>query len=463
MRVTNVVKLQWWVKEAIADHITARIGVSAGLGSGKSHGSAQWFHKRCIQNMNSPYSAIVMPTFQKIWDAAVPTLKKVYGALGMKEDYHYRVVKQPFPKIILCSGQEVHLLSANNPERIVAVEYSHSWLSEAGILKGEAIDNVCDRTRCSLASVRQILMEGVPQGIGRFAEIFDTDIQSGWHQVEPKDYRRVSETPRGNVFYRRFRVSSYDNPYLPDDYVAGLYETYKSRPNYIRAYIHGYFVPLHVGNVYTDYLPDMHNIRDVGAARHLPIHLTFDFNANPMSWVALQNKDFQEYDKIVSRYVALVECRKGINQLSDAVSYFAARFPVSDFGDTDIFIYGDMSGHSRSHKVANSDYEIIKRLLHQLGYSRVFVRALRHNPVETVSVEHLNSMFRRDELYICESLKELQRSLLFTRWKDTSKNIDKPSGEDWTHYGDALKYFAYALNYSKHNKVVSRNEILPAS
>lgn len=456
--------LQWWVAAALSDKITSRFGVSAGLGSGKSHGAAQWFTDRNKKNSESKYSAIVMPTYQKIWDAAIPTLKKVYDSLGMREGLHYSVVKQPFPMVRLhANDHEIHLISANNPERIVAVEYSHAWASEAGILKAEAIDNVFDRVRCPKARLNQIMLEGVPQGFGRFAELFDTSNAPGWVQVEPKDYMRKVSTPKGDILYRRFRVGTADNPFLKPEYLIGLYETYRNRPNYIRAYIHGYFVPLHVGNVYTDYLQEKHTIKDVLPTMGAPIYLTFDFNANPVSWVALQNKSFQEYDKIVNRYVALAECRKGINQLTDAVLYFSMRFPIAEFANTDIMVYGDMSGHASSHKVSQTDYQVIADTLRRLGYHRVHICALRSNPIETVSVEYLNRMFLRDELYICESLKELQRSLLFTRWKENSKNIDKPSGEDWTHYSDALKYFAFALNHKNNNRTVSTNEILPAS
>lgn len=453
------IKLQWWVKEAIADTTTNRFGCSAGLGSGKSHGSAQWFHKRCLQNHKSAYSAVMMPTFQKIWDAAVPTIKKVYDSLGMVEDVHYKVIKQPFPKIVLLPiKHEIHLVSANNPDRIVAVEYSHAWISEAGILKAEAIDNLCDRVRCPQSTIRQIMMEGVPQGYGRFADIFDSEKHPGWYEIESRDYRRKSETPHGDIYYRRFRVSTNDNPFLPPDYIAGLYETYKTRPNYIRAYVHGHFVPLHVGNVYTDYVPEQHDINPIKATVGDPIHLTFDFNANPVSWVALQNKHFTEYDKIIPRYVALNECSRGINQLADAVADFQYKFPVSEFGNTEIFIYGDSTGHHNSHKIEHSDYEVIEDLLRKFGYKFTFVRAIKFNPPETVTVEAANSMFRRDELYVCKNCTELKRSLLFTQWKETVKKIDKPSGEDWTHYSDALKYFIYVLLDSKHNHVRGTNE-----
>lgn len=458
------IKIQWWVAEAIRDHVTARFGVSAGLGSGKSHGAAQWFYDRCLQNSESWYSAIVMPTYQKIFDAAIPTLRKVFNSMGMVDGYHYQVIKQPFPKIVFPSiNHEAHLLSANNPDRMVAVEYSHAWVSEAGTLKAEGVDNILDRVRCPEAKVRQTLFEGVPQGVGRFAELFDDQTCPGWHEVEPRDYMRKASTPRGDVFYRRFRVSTLDNPFIPAEYVAGLYETYRNRPNYIKSYIHGHFVPLNVGNVYTDYLPDMHNIKDVLPQMGNPIYLTFDFNAHPVSWVALQKRTFREYDRTLDRYVAMAECRSGVSQLTDAVMYFASVFPVADFAETEIFIYGDRTGHDSSHKISRSDYQVIKDLLVKLGYRRVFVRALRHNPLESVSVEHLNRMFLRDELYVCESLRELQRSLLFTTWRPNSKNIDKPSGEDWTHWSDALKYWAYALNYSNSNRMVSTNEILQTS
>ena len=458
----NNCKLQWWVAEALDDYTSTRIACTGGLGSGKSHGSAQWFYDRCVINDKSPYSCVLMPTYQKILDTAVPTLRKVFESIGLREDIHYKFWKSPVPMIeFFTSGHQIHFISGNNPDKIVGVEYSHAWISEAGTMKQEALDNTCDRVRCTRAIVNQIIFDGVPMALGRYAEMFDTEQQPGWHQIEYKDYRRKSETPYGDIYYRRFRVETADNPFVNQEYVASVYETYRNRPNYIRAWLHGFFTPLHVGNVYTEYRPEVHNLNEHSRVLEdpsTPIFLSFDFNANPVSWVAVQNHLFSEYDKLVNRWVVVNECKQGINQLTDAVAYFQSQFPVSQFYDTDIFIYGDSTGHHGSHKVRHSDYQVIKNTLAKFGYKKIFIKAIKYNPAETVTVEAVNNLFLKDELYINPWCTELQRSLLFTQWKANSKNIDKPSKEDWTHYGDALKYWAYVYNELKNTRIRGTNE-----
>ena len=456
----NELKLQWWVDEAIRDTLSDSIGVSAGLGSGKTHGLCQWHYQRCLDNKDAPQSAFVMPTYQKIFDTAIPTYCKVLNSIGLKVREHFEIVKSPFPKITYNGLEhEVHFLSANNPEHIVGVEYSHAGCSESGSLKEEALNNVIARTRHNKATIIQKLFEGAPQGLNRFADMFNAEELPGWRKMAEKDYQKVFETEAGPVVFRRFRVSTYDNPFIPPSYIPNLLQTYAGRENYIRAYIHGFFVPLNVGNVFGNYNPDLHDLKDRDPDPYLTIYLTFDFNANPMTWVANQEMTFDEYDRRVRKMVAVHE-NESNTQLDEAISYFQHCFPIELFRETPVRIFGDRSGHSGSHKVHESDYQQIDALLRKLGYKDITICALKYNPAQTVSVAALNNWFLKDYLLICERCVKLRRSLLFTRWKENSSEIDKPGKEDWTHPSDAQKYLAYALQENDFRKVRFKNEIL---
>lgn len=448
----RIFKRQWWVQDAIDDLTSDSFGVSAGLGSGKTHGATDWHHDRVLLNGESPFSAFVMPIYQKIHDAAIPTFKKLYDSLGYTETVHYKVLKAPFPKIYFpSSGQEIHFISASRPDKIVAVEYSHATTSESGDYQREALDLVQTRVRCPKAVALQVMNEGAPQGVegNPFADKYDDKRSTDWKEIESRLYFNARE----NI--KRYRLTTYDNPFLPPGYVERLLKVYRDRPAYVQAYVHGHFVPLVEGNCYSGY-STAYDIDDMTAVPFADIHLTWDFNANPLAWVALQKLNFEEYEYRVQRWIAQHESSGESNQLKTAVLEFALKYDPKIFAKTPIILSGDSTGHHASHKTPLSDYDQIKALLNELGFQVVIVDAIKSNPPEHISVEAVNEWFRKDKLYICKRCVNLRRSLIMTRYKDGQKKIDKPAGENWTHWSDALKYKA-VVEQTEKTSLTSQN------
>lgn len=435
-------KRQWWVQEAIDDLVSETIGVSAGLGSGKTHGACDFHDDRSLLNSECRFSCFAMPIYQKIHDAAIPTFKKLFDSLGRVEGVDYKFLKNPNPKLVyLDSGHEVHFISANRPDKIVAVEYSHATASESGSLDREAIELIETRIRDPKSQALQFMMEGAPQGITFFAERFDDQGNPDWQETAKRVYYN------DEMKSRRFRLTSYDNPFLPPGYVPRLQKIYKGNAPYIQSYIYGIFCPLAEGNAYGNYNSG-YDIEDLDPEPYSTINFCWDFNANPLAWVVLQDITFEEYGYRRQRHVAIHESEGTSSQLDDACIEFYKKFPVERFANTKIKLYGDSSGHARSHKIRDTDYERIRRYLAELGYRNIEVHALKYNPKETVTVEALNSFFSNDNHYICKRCVNYRRSLISTRWRDGEKKLDKPSGEDWSHWSDAVKYFAYTVQQS---------------
>jgi hypothetical protein len=452
-----------WVRKAIEDTITSVFGVSAGLGSGKTHGATDWHHDRVALNSKAMFSAFMMPIYAKIHDAAIPTFRKMYGDRGQVEGVDYRVVHSPYPKIVFPTGQEIHFISGNRPDRIVAVEYSHLTISEAGATDKDAIRNARSRVRDSRAVCRQTLLEGAPQGITHFAELMDSDSQEGWKEIGVRDYVKQTTDPYTNhvTQYRRFRLSTYDNQqFLPPEYIGQLYDIYGANQNYIRAYLWGFFCPLVEGNCYSNYRPGAHDIENRDPDPYLPVDLTMDFNADPLAWVSNQRIAFDEGDEARRfRVVAIHNSDLGATNLEDVAVEFAAKHPVARFADTPIRLFGDRSGYSASHKSQLNDFDTVAYYLRQLGYRCVEICALKYNPLETVTVDALNRWFLQDYHYICKRCENYRRSLIATRWKDGKKKIDKPADDKWTHHTDAQKYYAFAVEDggSGRKKIRSKN------
>jgi hypothetical protein len=226
-------------------------------------------------------------------------------------------------------------------------------------------------------------------------------------------------------------------------------DTYGHNPNLIKSYRYGLFCPLVEGAAYSNYNPQKHDVDDVEADPFKDLFFTLDFNANPMAWASAQKvwqEDLGPYGYTRKLKLRLTHESSGKSaDLDDAVAEFASKHPVDRFAGTQIYIYGDRSGHSQSHRTKRTDYEQIAYYLKELGYKNVTVRAAKVNPAETDSVGSVQRMFLEDTLLVCKRLKNVKRSLLATTWKENTRKIDKPANDTWTHWMDAVKYLVHQI------------------
>jgi len=435
-----IVDAAWWVGAAMQDTETAVFAVTAGLGSGKTHGDCQWHHYLALQNSQSRFSGFLEPTYQKISDAAIPTYEKVLKSFGYTKGVDYKVLKSPYPKLIYTqhpAKHEVHFVSAENPEKLVAVEYSHGTADEAGILPWEAVRNFRSRIRDSTAARRQLMLSGAPQGVNDFAAEFDSETLNGWDTSTYRDHFQREKK------YRRFTLWTDDNLYLPSDYIQLLEDTYGHNQNLLKSYRFGQFCPLAEGAVYSNYFPQKHDCLDRRADAFRELNMLWDFNRVPLAWVVVQKTPFDYFEKRVHKYVAYDEANLGNQQLRDAVVEFAAKFPREVYGHTPINLYGDRTGHQKSHKISGSDFDTIKEILNELGFKNVTIRATTAVAPEAASVDAVQRLFARNLLLVCKRCTMLRKSFLATTWQDGVRKIFKPAKETWTHHSDAVKYWAW--------------------
>lgn len=456
----NKLHIAWWVRRACEDRQSFLLAVTAGLGSGKTHGAVQWLLDRVALNRKAQFFGYSMPIYELIHNTAIPKTRKVLDALGYEVGRDYEIIRSPFPRCIFTkTKQEIHYVSGNRPDKIKSVEYGSAVVDEPGTTPKESVDRIKERVRDAAAERLQILLPGTPEGINHYSDEFDSDKQEGWDRSRPRDHAlcRVAEDG-SKVWIRRFRLTTYDNAqFLPPAYIPRLLDSYRDNPAYVQAYINGFFVPLITGNCYSNYKPAKHDIPNLDPSPYLPVYLTMDFNAHPLAWVSNQEFAREENGERNKYMIALHNADMGAAQLEDAAVEFAAKHPVGSFGNTPIYLYGDSSGHAESHKTRDTDYEAMAHYLRQLGYARIEVRALRYNPLETLSVDALNRWFLKDYHRVCERCTNYKRSLIATRWRDGEKKIEKKPGEKHTHWSDSEKYLAYALQEDEMKRIITHN------
>lgn len=441
------------------------LAVTAGLGSGKTHGSGQFLYDRIalnyIKRTEARFWAYMMPIYELIHNTAIPTLQKILDGYGIDEGPDYEIVKSPFPKLIFKARpyREIHFLSGNRPEKIKSVEFADAIVDEPGVTKWESIERLRERLRAK-SITNQMLLPGTPEGLNRFADEFDSDKNEGWDKSKNRDHtlERYNRVTKSVTRLRRFRLTTFDNKdFLPDGYIEQLFDTHRANEAYIQSYVYGFFVPLVTGNCYSNYKPQLHDFPDMEPQGERDLELTWDFNADPLAWVSVQRLPFDEYGQRLFKRVAIHESNMGSSTLEDACVEFAAKHPLDRFKYTQIKLYGDSSGHAESHKTRKTDYQAIAHYLKKLGYERIQICALRHNPLETVSVDALNRLLLGNEFMVCRRCQKLRRSLMATRWKDGERKIEKKAGETHTHHGDAVKYLAYATQHEAGQRIMSSN------
>lgn len=436
--LSNTLRLKWWVYEALLDTKTKVFFATGGLGAGKTDGGCTWHYDRVVKNKNAQFSWFFEPTYKKVEDAAIPTYKEVLGRVGLRPGKHYKIKKSPnYSFTFFATGQEVHFLSYDRPDLIVATEISHAFLDEAFDADQLAYMNIRSRIRDTQAVIRQLMCAGAPQGVNWGAEIADSDTLQGWDRRVERDH---IEPIKG---YRRFTLWTDDNiDNLPEDYIQILEDTYGHNPGLIQSYRFGRFCPLTQRAAYSNYR-QYNDIDDIEPSPQRDLILTFDFNANPVSWVSLQRIPFNEGDRRIFKWVGLKESTNEATQLADACVEFAVKHPVEFFRRTPIKLYGDRSGHAKSHKIDGSDYDNVKRYLNELGYQNVEIVAARQVAPESESVDSVQKLLMNNLLVIVKSLSGLRKSWLATEWQEGVRKLHKPKNDTWTHKSDAVKYFVY--------------------
>lgn len=445
----NNLSLSWWLAEAIKDNKSSQMCVTGGYGSQKSYSGWQWLLERVRQNPDCPTFFNTQPVHHLIRSASIKTFEAIADTYRLKEgkDYSINRSSPAFIKLHNKKEQEILLLSVDNPDVLVAFSSGFGLADEIALCKEEAYRKLPARNRYNLGNgkINQILYTTTPEGLGWFSDIWNSDVLDGWDRSRSRDHIKtyIEAYTKQTMQIRRFRALTKENPFNPPEYIANLYDTYAHNPNMVKSYLDGYFAPFATGLAVPNYNPALHDLRDeVKADPKNTLLMSWDWNSNPVSWVALTTAK-NEFRK--TEYILHEESSLGYSLIDDACLEFAVKFPVVDYGGTEILIYGDPAGFNKSWKTPLNDFAKVKSVLNKLGYKNVHIKAV-HRPIpETETLDAINRAFYDNCVFINNHCIEIKKSLMQTKLKDNERKIDKPSGEKHTHKLDALKYVIYQV------------------
>lgn len=180
---------------------------------------------------------------------------------------------------------------------------------------------------------------------------------------------------------------------------------------------------------------------------NLPVHITFDQNVVPYITAGLwqvehngETVDLRKFDEF---------CLPNPNNTTERIcEAIKAKYGAQING---LFFYGDASGHSRSTKGSETDYQIVERVLRR-WLNNGSDRTSRSNPGVISRRDFINNMLEgktRYSILIDEKCKNTVADLTYLKqnqnglkWKEKVK--DEVSGQTFEKYGhtsDADDYF----------------------
>lgn len=325
-----------------------------GFGTGKTETLANCAIRDALSS-SSALIALYEPTYDLVRLILAPRMEEKLQELGIRYKYN----KQE--NIIYSSSTQCGdfvLRTLENPARIIGYESYRAHVDEIDTLK---------KAQAELAW-RKIIARNRQQ---------PADIDKPFNRVSayttPEGFQFVYDTWGKNPKpgYAMVQAATYTNPFLPEDYVDSLRDSYPAA--LIDAYIEGRFTNLNAGSVYPDFDRKL-NHSDAALQPGEPVLIGMDFNRLHMAAIIYVLRDGWP--------VAVDEISDG-RDTPHMVQLFNERYRLKGHA---VQVFPDASGQNASSKNASeSDLTIIK----QAGLS---VRVNSTNPAISDRVNAVNAL-----------------------------------------------------------------------
>lgn len=382
----------------------------AGFGSGKSEALVMKALKQLFEVPNAVI-AVYEPTVDLIKKIMYPRFEEIFSGAGLV----YQLNKSEGTIVVKNVGQ-ILFRSLDNPSRIIGYEVHHSHVDELDTLEAdkaqEAWKQIISRNRKRIDNNSQntVSTYTTPEGY-RF-------VYQRWKKKREEDVAK-----NGFSHYELIKGRTYDNPFLPDDYIESLESSYP--PHLIKAYLSGEFVNLESGQVYSDFDMELNNTEMTIRNDNEMLHIGVDFNVSHMSAAVCVVRDGKAYiiDEVCDQRDTpslIVELKKR-------------------YDGHPIIIYPDASGNSR--KTVDASKSDIS-LLRDAGFK---INAPQKNPPVRDRIVTVNAMFCNAKgerrLFVNTSICKTLTDNLNEQAYDASGNPMKTHNVD--HLLDSLGYVIY--------------------
>nr|UYL17056.1 MAG: terminase large subunit [Caudoviricetes sp.]UYL17178.1 MAG: terminase large subunit [Caudoviricetes sp.] len=387
----------------------------AGFGTGKSEVMCNSALLDSMEGGSDSIIAMYEPTYDLVRLILAPRMEEKLTDWGVRYKYN-----KSDNIIYTSSGQfgDFVLRTLDNPARIVGYESFRAKIDELDTLNMEHAEHAWNKV---IARNRQLprTYKPITPKPANTVSVFTT----------PEGFRFVHDrwVVKKNPGYEMIQASTLSNPFLPEDYVQSLRDTYPGQ--LIDAYINGEFVNLTAGTVYYAYDRRKNSSRETIKPGET-LYIGQDFNVGHMASTV-----YAQRGKVWHAVAELVD----MFDTPDVVRAITERWKSKGHY---IVMYPDASGKNRkSNNASTSDIA----QLQQAGFE---VRAKSTNPPVKDRVSAMNKALESGMVMINEQACPVTARCLEQQAYDKNGEPDKSGGVD--HQNDGATYpIAYEMPIRK--------------
>lgn len=370
-----------------------------GYGSGKTFCGSLLGIMLCIK-YEGIRGLVGAQTYPMLKDTTMQQYFEHLDNMGFKAGYHY-TFKVADGKLIFWNGSEILFRHLQEPEKLKSLNL--------GFVELEEMSNVPEATfKMLISRLRQNNIWGEDFQYRLFGHT-NPESSKGWI------YKYFVEQKPDN--YRLILAPTTQNTFLSPDYVENMKKLYDEE--YYRINVLGEFGDYTSGLVVKNFTND--NIKELHYQPDLPLHLTFDFNVDPMSCILAHVAD----GKVFYFDEFILENTTTQGTMDEVLKKYPAH-------KSEIIVNGDASGDNRSTQSEVSNYVIIRNALKRHYPNNKIKFDLRpYNPPIKNRIASFNAMICNHngerKIFIDKRCKWLLYNIYNLKYKVGSDVVDVPT------------------------------------
>ena len=325
-------------------------------------------------------------TYTLVRDTTLKTYFEHLDNIGFVDKVDYKWVSAE-QKLVFHNGSQILFRHFDEPNKLKSLNLGFVEIEEMS-------DVPYDTFKMLLARMRQRKHPKWHNFTYRIFGHTNPEVQKGWI------YKTFYDNPPPN--YRLICAPTTQNTYLPEGFCDELKKLYDK--SYYEIFVMGKAGDYSTNLVVKDFTDE--NVREIQYQKDLDVHISCDFNVDPMAWVLAHKTE----DKVFYFDELVLEN----TTTSKTCDEFYARYPEHR---GKIIINGDASGDNRSCTSEYTNYVIIK------------IKSF--NPPIKNRIAAFNAKVKNADgnvsLYISPKCEKLLYNIYNLRYKEGSSKIDVPT------------------------------------
>ena len=338
-------------------------------------------------------------TYTLVRDTTLQSYFEHLNSMKLVDGVDYKWISSE-QKLVFSNGSEILFRHFDEPNKLKSLNLGFVEIEEMS-------DIPYDTFKMLLARMRQKVSPEWKRFTYRIFGHTNPEIQQGWI------YKTFFTNPPPN--YRLICAPTTQNIYLPEGFCDELKKLYDK--SYYATFVLGRTGNYNENLVVKDFTDK--NVRDIQYQRDLDVHISCDFNVDPMAWVLAHKTE----DKVFYFDELVIEN----TTTSKTCDEFYRRYPNHK---GKVIINGDASGDNRSCMSEYTNYVIIKKKLESFGYN-VEIRIKAFNPPIKNRIAAFNAKVKNANgeicLYISPKCEKLLYNIYNLRYQEGASRIDIPT------------------------------------